>query len=99
MAKRRKAGDWVILDRCSGFYTGGPLIGQIDPHEKNDGTPCILDCGDPNCLEWANIFVPRPDAPDGIQDLYHVSECQMSDVPENWEPPKDWKAPNIYAKD
>jgi hypothetical protein len=99
MSKRRKQGDWVVIGQGSGFYSGGPLIGQIDPYEPEKyKSYCMLDCGDNDCREWANIYVPGPDGTHK-GDLYHVSECQMSDIPENWEPPKDWDPPNIHEKD
>ena len=56
-------------------------------------TPCLLDCGDPDCREWTDLFTRQGDSrKEAIQNLiareysgirYHVSECHMYDRPQN----------------
>lgn len=97
MSKRRKQGDWVVVRGGAGFCSEGPTIAQIDPYEPEKyWSPCMLGCDDDDCREWANIWVPLPDGEMGC--LYHVSECEMSDVPANWTPPADWNPPNIHEE-
>ena len=58
-----------------------------------DQTPCLLDCGDPDCREWTDLFTLHGDSrKEAIQNLiareysgirYHVSECHMYDRPQN----------------
>jgi len=94
MCKRRSPGEWVQVVPCAGFLAGGPRIAQIDPHETDEYiATCLLNCGDAECREWVNLWTPN----DGC--LYHVAECQMKDVPSDFEPPKDWNPPNIYTKE
>lgn len=81
MSKRRK--DWEIVRRHanSGFLIGDdPSLVKLHPEEELYITYCMLDCGDPNCREWANCEVVEGSWKGDF--LYHISECQMSDVNE-----------------
>ena len=54
-----------------------------------DQTPCMLDCDDPNCMEWTNVWTvagaSRTEAMANVVARsytganYHVSECEMVD--------------------
>ena len=54
-----------------------------------DWTPCMLDCDDRDCREWADLWhLPGATRSEAIANLiarnfsghsYHVSECEMSD--------------------
>jgi hypothetical protein len=81
MSKRRKAGEWVWLEPNSGFVGESDRYkAEIQPEEEPySDYPCMLDCGDRECREWATLLT----APvDGKRfELYHVSECQMRDEP------------------
>ena len=74
MSKRRKAGDRVWKKPMAGFV-GEASFATIEREGAPEG--CLLDCGDPDCVEWANV---RTD--DGAY-AYHVSECEMLDC-EPW---------------
>lgn len=81
MSKRRNVGDWVQLPAFAGFLQDtGPqkaeIIGaiQFDHPGPHYTEWCVLDCGDPNCREWHNLR--REDG----EWLYHVYECQMTDL-------------------
>lgn len=89
MSKRRQAGEWVWLKPNSGFVGNSHKYhAQIQPtddrrrkvirrHEEFT-TPCMLDCGDPECREWPNLWT---DIEGEKGYFYHVSECQMLDEP------------------
>lgn len=54
------------------------LVVTIQPEDEVDWMPCILQCGDPDCREWTDVWTD-PD-PDGIRwPLYHIPECLMRD--------------------
>ena len=40
-------------------------------------SPCMCECGDDECVEWANVQVVG--GPHDGEWLCHLSECQMSD--------------------
>ena len=54
-----------------------------------DQVPCMLDCGDDDCLEWTDVWLlPGATRAEAIANLiarcysaaaYHVSECEMLD--------------------
>jgi len=92
MSKRRKPGDWVVVKPNCGFSDSDkPEIAQIDPYEPEEyKSPCFYDCGDDSCSEWANLWL----ADGGC--IYHVTECQMDDIPIDFEPPENWNPPNLY---
>lgn len=86
MSKRRTAGDVVIKSPNAGFV-GEPLKVRIcpetydPPYPPDYFEPCFMDCGDDECREWVNLEVLDVNGnADGY--CYHVSECQMEDVPE-----------------
>ena len=85
MSQRRKPGDLVRRKAGSGFLANSePTLVRIpvdaDPEEETG--PCLLGCGDPECQEWANLEVIEDGyAPVRDPYLYHISECQMEDVP------------------
>ena len=82
MSTRRKVGDWVWLAPNSGFCgESNRLRVQIcdDPPDE-----CILGCGDRDCREWPTVVTePDPEAAGRRHYLYHVSECEMFDEPQN----------------
>ena len=57
--------------------------------EVEDWTPCMLDCHDPHCREWTNVWLlPGQTRAEAMANLvsrcysgaaYHVSECEMLD--------------------
>ena len=65
MSQRRSKGDIVWKQPGAGFVMrAGWIVLRGDPG------PCLLDCGDPDCLEWDGQSANGGWA-------YHVSECQM----------------------
>lgn len=75
MSKRRQAGD-IVRKKANAGFIGEELIICLHPEANN--APCMLNCGDDNCLEWADCEIII----DGksINDFcYHVSECEMED--------------------
>ena len=72
MSTRRKAGDHVYKVPGAGFT--GEAFEIVVGGEAEDW--CFYDCGDPNCKEWSDCFVPKYG-----DYVYHVSECQMQDLP------------------
>ena len=87
MSKRRKPGDWVWLAPNTGFVgESNRLRAQIPTDPKWNGDewePCLLNCGDPDCREWPNLFTePDPRANGKSHCLCHVSECEMFDDPQ-----------------
>jgi hypothetical protein len=40
----------------------------------------MLDCGDPECREWATCWACDKDGNPTGGMAFHVSECQMEDV-------------------
>lgn len=82
MSKRRAVGDIVIKRENAGFV-GERLkirIVDIDPDPRyTPDDPCLLDCGDSGCREWANCEV-LDEHDSAVGYVYHVSECQMEDA-------------------
>jgi len=80
MSKRRSAGEWVWLQKYSGFVVeSNRLKAEIQPEEDNDWMPCSF-CDDPECREWSNLWTEPDPQCDGKRHLLcHVSECQMHD--------------------
>lgn len=90
MSKRRNPGDIVVKKAMSGFITEAciiqiPTLKHFTQHkfpytsEKEDHDSCMLNCGDPSCVEYANVLVVK----NGVTTnewVYHVSECQMEDL-------------------
>lgn len=82
MSKRRRAGEWVWLRPNSGFVgESHRLQAEIQPEQDGDWSPCMLDCGDPECREWINLWTAEDPDTGKRYPLYHVSECQMLDRP------------------
>ena len=86
MSKRRKGGDWVWLQIGSGFSgESARLKAEIQP--ENNPAPCILECDDLDCQEWATLWTEPDPKNDGYRwPLCHVSECEMFDEPQLEEP-------------
>ncbi len=88
MSKRRQAGDIIYKQPWAGFVGQGNL-GVIQDENPDDHIPCMLGCGDENCVEWANVhLLPGNNLEEAKEALerkeflgaaYHVSECQMAD--------------------
>ncbi len=80
MRKRYYPGAKVMKKENAGFI-GQRLMIEI-PVEISDNVDfCMLDCGDPECMEYANVYV-LDDSGKRIGECYHVSECQMEELPE-----------------
>lgn len=81
MSKRRQAGDWVWLKANSGFVgESNRLKAEIQPEKDSEWAPCLFDCGDEDCREWANLWTePDPKANGKRHSLCHVAECEMFD--------------------
>ena len=83
MSKRRQPGEVVVRRPGSGFLGAAePRLVRVPerPAYDNDAAPCILDCGDKRCREWANLRIVG--GPDDGAHLCHISECEMSDPDE-----------------
>jgi hypothetical protein len=78
MSVRRGSGEVVRKKAYAGFLEEPCLIvlHTEDPPEWQEY--CMLDCGDPECREWANCEVVVDGKPTG-KFCYHVSECEMED--------------------
>lgn len=95
MSKRRQPGEVVVRRPGSGFLgTAEPRLVRVperpeyddegEPGSLGEAAPCILDCGDPDCREWANLRIVG--GPHDGKHLCHISECEMSDpAPEDLE--------------
>lgn len=89
-----KAGDIVWKKPGAGFTGLGCFVeiqdddcSDLDGHDEDDHMPCMLDCEDEECLEWATAWVIDAEtlddakklASDGqyIGSVYHLSECEV----------------------
>ena len=79
MSKRRYLGDVVVKKENAGFI-GQRLIIELPKDIVNNTDWCMLDCGDKMCAEYANVYV-LDESGKRIGECYHVSECQMEDLP------------------
>ena len=86
---KRKVGD-KFLKRANAGFIGPALYGMIPDYPENSpeemrryGTPCLLGCGDDSCMEWPTLVVAYSLADLDSSDMhaFHVSECQMDDLP------------------
>ncbi|MDE2688560.1 MAG: hypothetical protein OXI16_13835 [Chloroflexota bacterium] len=69
--------------------TGQGAYGVIGEEDTADHMPCVLDCGDNECVEWINVFLLQgenlAEAAEALEReeyigaAYHVSECRMAD--------------------
>lgn len=77
MSKRRVFGDVVQVQDENGqaAYLVN-LIPTVDGAEPDD---CMYECGDPDCREWRIAEVLDDQAQPTGQQIYHVTECSMSD--------------------
>ena len=117
MSKHRNYAELVFLTANAGFGPGrtyGWFLPQAEmlwpgdnsPQAKTrllaDNNPCTLECGDPRCRDWDDVFVlPGPDRTAALKALirsdyqdcaYHVSECEMRDD-QPADPPSRVKPP------
>lgn len=79
MSKRRKIGDLVLVKAYAGFLLGGPtlcVIPDVPEHAEEKYCPCFL-CEEEHCREWQTLNIVGTN-----RCLYHVSECEMEDPPE-----------------
>lgn len=67
-----------MVRQGAGFYAGGPTVCDIpDTSGNRNPPPCMYGCGDPDCVEWADVWpLDLRHAP----TLYHVAECEMDDL-------------------
>jgi len=78
MSIRRKPGEIVRRRPGSGFISEAePAFIQVPEDEAYtlEADPCMLNCGDPECREWANLQIV--DGEHAGQTLFHISECEM----------------------
>jgi hypothetical protein len=81
MSKRRKAKEIVWKKENAGFVGRACLVQIIPEDEEKYGVSyCMLDCGDPECREWATCWACDKDGNPTGGMACHVSECQMEDV-------------------
>ena len=86
MSKRRTIKDRIWVSRGAGFGASKGIWGVIIDWPSNSQAsqhddPCLLQCGDSDCREWADVELESGNM------AYHVSECQMFDVPQQKTPP------------
>lgn len=75
MGRRRQPGESVIKMPHAGFIGEALIIRLSPPDEKLGLEPCMLNCSDKYCKEWANADVLENG--EIVGQVYHVSECQM----------------------
>jgi len=51
--------------------------GEWCVNHGGEAAPCMLDCGDEDCREWANLLIVE--GPHKGSYLCHISECEMVD--------------------
>ena len=88
MSKRREAGEIIYKLPYAGFV-GQTAYGVIQEEDPDDHIPCMLSCGDAECVEWIDVWLlPGDSRAEAIEALkreeylgaaYHVSECMMAD--------------------
>ena len=96
MSKRRHPGEVVRRSAGSGFCSSSEpelievpsgeayqmeyikVDGEWQSNPGGEAVHCMLDCGDEDCREWANLRIVS--GPHRDEYLFHISECQMSDV-------------------
>ncbi len=78
-SKRRYPGAVVMKKENAGFV-GQRLVIEIPRDMVGNAGCCMLDCGDKECTEYANVYV-LDFFGNRIGECYHVSECQMEDLP------------------
>lgn len=77
MSKRRAPGD-VVWKRANAGFSSQAGRGIIPAGSTPDA--CLLDCGDPDCREWPDVW-PIDDAGEPTGGNWcHVSECEMEDL-------------------
>ena len=66
----------VFRKRAFAGFVGEPLTCRIPTNADLDHErgPCMAECGDPGCIEWANVEVLEEGEPVGW--VYHISECE-----------------------
>ena len=98
MVKRRHDSEIVALNGHAGFgpahtYAVIRPEGRYHDQESNrlleDPVPCMLDCDDPKCKEWPDVWhLPGKNRTQAMAALldgrysgysHHVSECEMQD--------------------
>lgn len=78
MPKQRKPGDIIWKKPMAGF-SAQPGLGMIPPGSKPEEVAC-LDCDDPSCREWPDVWALGPDGKPNGDVWCHVTECQMEDI-------------------
>lgn len=83
MSTRRQAGDVV-------YYKDFSEYAVLMEEDTDDMFPCVLDCGDEECVEWINImmlpgktraFAEVAAANENYKGAeFHVSECKFADT-------------------
>jgi hypothetical protein len=90
MSKRRVPGTIAVKKENAGFI-GQALIVRVPTTEtlllefttmqpeENNGS-CMMSCGDPDCVEFANIEVLDSQTMKRMGWACHVSECELNDL-------------------
>ena len=78
MTKRRNVGE-IVWKKANAGFIGERLIIKIPDDQLDNTGYCMLSCGDPDCVEYANLYVLNADG-SYRGDCCHVSECQMEDI-------------------
>jgi hypothetical protein len=84
MSKRRRPGE-IVARRPGSCFCGSVEPALVRLSDESDGElhdcdhPCMMHCGDDDCVEWANVQVVGGEHDGGW--MYHLPECQMSDPP------------------
>ena len=92
MSKRRHDNEMIKFRR---YGSTSSSFGVIQPETEHDQErdqepmPCMLDCEDSQCREWADVFTLEGNTQDEARKnleqcrfsgaAYHVSECRMED--------------------
>lgn len=65
---------WVKPGASFGASDGEyAVIPDVPGNQPEETMPCMLNCGDDQCVEWTDVWAESGEA------FYHVSECEMLD--------------------
>jgi hypothetical protein len=79
MSERRNPGD-LVRRKPGSCFIGASEPALVRLTDASDGDlhdidACMMDCGDPDCREWANAQVVGGPYAGGW--VFHLAECQM----------------------
>lgn len=76
MSIRTNIGDILFKKPLAGFIIESAKIQIPDITENKNYDFCTLDCGDPECREWATVWILDAKG-NVIGTAFHVAECEM----------------------